>query len=80
MSSEEQDRMGSRLDEAKESIEKIHQSMTERRQHYLTNPSVVALELLPRVVESLDQLYGIVVVLEHRLNELERASGQVSNC
>ena len=80
MSSEEQDRMGSRLDEAKESIEKIRRSMTERRQHYLNNPSVVALELLPRVVESLDQLYGIVVVLEHRLNELERASGQVSNC
>ena len=79
MTSEERDQMGVRLDEGKQSIKKIRRSMTERRQHYLNNPSVVALELLPSVVESLDQLHGIVVVLEHRLNELERTSGQVSH-
>ena len=79
MTSEERDQMGVRLDEGKQSIEKIRRSMTERRQHYLNNPSVVALELLPSVVESLDQLHGIVVVLEHRLNELERTYGQVSH-
>ena len=66
----EHDSMGERLDETRDALDKLRGSVTTRRDFYSLNPHAV-IDIFPRVCSILEHMHDTMVVLDHRLNQLE---------
>ena len=66
-----EDRMGQRLDETRAAIEALRHRLAEDHVVFQMNPQMVFTIVLPKLCDVLTQLHDTVVVLDHRLNQLE---------
>ena len=73
--SEQDDRMGARLDETLKAIEALQRDLNDRQRYFEMNPHVVFTHVLSPLCAILGQIHGTIVLLDGRLDQVERGIG-----
>ena len=69
---QQDDRIGARLDETREAIEALWRQLDNSRHHLERNPQLVFRQVLPPLYAVLSQMLDTIVLLDYRLNQIEK--------